>query len=96
MELTDIQIEKDRGCALSIMGARHDGTPERVAVEDERRESTSIWATVRLNLKDRSNWTERDREMPAGLRGVFPLSLSSIRLLQGLRISIFQDESPQT
>ena len=49
----NIRLEEDRLCALVIIGVRPDGTKELVAVEDGYRESTSSWATVLRDLKDR-------------------------------------------
>ena len=49
----NIRLEEDRLCTLVVIGVRSDGTKELIAVEDGYRESTSSWATVLRDLKER-------------------------------------------
>jgi transposase-like protein len=48
-----IRLEDDRLCTLVLIGVRHDGTKELIAVEDGYRESTESWAALLRDLKHR-------------------------------------------
>lgn len=53
VRLPDADGEKDRLCALVIIGVRPDGSKELVAVADGYRESTESWAGLLRGLRDR-------------------------------------------
>lgn len=48
-----IRLEKDRLCALVMIGVRPDGTKELIAIEDGYRESPENWASVLRDLRPR-------------------------------------------
>ena len=48
-----VRLEDDRLCTLVLLGVRHDGSKELIAVEDGYRESAESWASVLRDLKRR-------------------------------------------
>jgi transposase-like protein len=48
-----IRLEEDRLCTLVLMGVRHDGSKELIAVSDGYRESTESWASLLRDLNKR-------------------------------------------
>ncbi len=48
-----VRMEDDRLCTLVLLGVRHDGSKELIAVEDGYRESAESWASVLRDLKRR-------------------------------------------
>ncbi len=48
-----VRLEDDRLCTLVLLGVRHDGTKELIAVEDGYRESAESWSSVLRDLKRR-------------------------------------------
>lgn len=49
----NVRLEDDRLACLVIIGVRHDGVKEVIALEDGYRESTESWATLLRDLKRR-------------------------------------------
>jgi len=49
----NLRLDTDRQCLLVVIGARHDGTKELVAVDDGFRESADSWRSLLRDLKRR-------------------------------------------
>jgi len=48
-----VRLEEDRLCTLVMIGVKHDGSKELIAVEDGYRESEESWGSVLRDLRDR-------------------------------------------
>ncbi len=49
----NVRLEQDRLCCLVIIGVRHDGSKELIALADGYREDTESWLDLLRSLKKR-------------------------------------------